>query len=173
VSSWSSREVPGGVRLTKISCRALWTPGLFCPLWLIEISVYVSALINDMATVPYLHRYLSFYQSNTALAFAATTSGTALIIDRASAKISLQSTWQDFLKLIVALNTSLFAPPQTVYGLIGTIRLRLDTYVILVTGRESVGHLASHEVWRLTKIEIVPLRLGKGNAIQVLSKIGM
>jgi hypothetical protein len=75
--------------------------------------------------------------------------------------------------LIVALNTSLFAPPQTVYGLIGTIRLRLDTYVILVTGRESVGHLASHEVWRLTKIEIVPLRLGKGNAIQVLSKIGM
>jgi len=43
----------------------------------------------------------------------------------------------------------------------------LDTYVILITGRESVGHLTSHEIWRLTKFEIVPLRLGKGNAIKV------
>jgi hypothetical protein len=53
-----------------------------------------------MATVPYLHRYLNFYQSNNSLAFATTTSGTALIIDRASTKISLQSTWQDYIKLI-------------------------------------------------------------------------
>jgi hypothetical protein len=45
--------------------------------------------------------------------------------------------------------------------------LTADTYVILITGRESVGHLTSHEIWRLTKFEIVPLRLGKGNAIQV------
>ena len=70
-----------------------------------------------------------------------------------------------------------FPPPQTIYGIIGTIRLRLgiasrvrsnylDTYVILITGKESVGHLTSHEVWRLTKFEIIPLRLGKGNAIQ-------
>jgi hypothetical protein len=47
------------------------------------------------------------------------------------------------------------------------ISLIVDTYVILITGRESVGHLTSHEIWRLTKFEIVPLRLGKGNAIQV------
>ena len=47
------------------------------------------------------------------------------------------------------------------------IFLIVDTYVILITGRESVGHLTSHEIWRLTKFEIVPLRLGKGNAIQV------
>jgi len=42
-----------------------------------------------------------------------------------------------------------------------------DTYVILITGRQSVGHLTSHEVWRLTKFEIIPLRLDKENAIQV------
>ena len=47
--------------------------------------------------------------------------------------------------------------------------LLLDTYVILITGRESVGHLASHEIWRLTKFEIIPLRLGKGNAIRVMN----
>ena len=78
------------------------------------------------------------------------------------------------------LNTNAYPPPQTIYGIIGLIQLRLgnyplclsliqDTYVILITGRESVGHLTSHEIWRLTKFEIVPLRLGKGTAIQVSS----
>jgi len=47
-----------------------------------------------------------------------------------------------------------------------------DTYVLVVSGRESVGHLASHEIWRLTKFEIIPLRLAKGQAIQVHSFLG-
>lgn len=75
-----------------------------------------------------------------------------------------------------------FPPPQTIYGIIGTIRLRLgtvlrvhsnmpDTYVILMTGKESVGHLQSHEVWQMTKFEIIPLRLGKANAIQALTLV--
>ena len=38
----------------------------------------------------HLHRYINFYQSNNALIFAASTSGTALVIDRATAEISLQ-----------------------------------------------------------------------------------
>jgi len=42
----------------------------------------------------------------------------------------------------------------------------IDSYAILITARESVGHLASHEIYRLTKFEIVPLRLGRGNTIQ-------
>ena len=41
-------------------------------------------------SVPHLHRYIYFYQSENALAFAATTSGTALVIDRTTAGISLQ-----------------------------------------------------------------------------------
>jgi hypothetical protein len=39
-----------------------------------------------------LHRYIYFYQSENALAFAATTSGAALVIDRTTAAISLQRT---------------------------------------------------------------------------------
>ena len=50
---------------------------------------------------------------------------------------------------------------------LGGSNLTSDTYVIVITGRESVGHLASHEIWRLTKFEIIPLRLAKGQAIQV------
>ena len=41
-------------------------------------------------SAPFLHRYIYFYQSENALAFAATTSGSALVIDRATAGISLQ-----------------------------------------------------------------------------------
>jgi len=42
-----------------------------------------------------------------------------------------------------------------------------DTYIIVVTGRESVGHLTSHEIFRLTKTEIIPLRLTKEKAAKV------
>jgi hypothetical protein len=134
-----------------------------------------------MATSSHLHRYIYFYQSEKALAFAATTSGAALVIDRATAKLGLQGTLHtDIDANVTVLNTSTFSPPETVYGILGTIRLRLglnlllkvllteDTYVILITGRESVGHLTSHEIWRLTKFEIVPLRLQKGHAIKVV-----
>lgn len=77
-------------------------------------------------SAPVLHRYVYFYQSDTALAFGASTSGPALVIDRASAALSLQCkhALREF-KLTVVLNTTLFPPPRTVYGIIGTIRLRL------------------------------------------------
>jgi hypothetical protein len=42
-----------------------------------------------MSAAP-LHRYIYFYQSENALAFAATTSGIALVIDRTTTGISLQ-----------------------------------------------------------------------------------
>jgi len=43
-----------------------------------------------MDNAEHLHRYISLYQSDSQLAFAATTSGSALVIDRATAKLSLQ-----------------------------------------------------------------------------------
>ena len=43
-----------------------------------------------MTAVPHLHRYLNFYQSDGVLAFAASTSGAALVIDRTSAEIRLE-----------------------------------------------------------------------------------
>ena len=44
-------------------------------------------------SAPPLHRYIYFYQSENALAFAATTSGIALVMDRTTAGISLQRTY--------------------------------------------------------------------------------
>jgi len=46
------------------------------------------------------------------------------------------------------------------------VLIDIDSYAILITARESIGHLASHEIYRPTKFEIVPLRLGKGSTIQ-------
>ena len=45
---------------------------------------------RDKMSAPNLYRYIYFYQSENALAFAATTSGAALVIDRATAGLSLQ-----------------------------------------------------------------------------------
>lgn len=139
-------------------------------------------IIIDRMTSSTLHRYIYFYQGETSLAFAASTSGSALVIERATGAFSLQCTTSMLYcsQLILVLNTNAYPPPQTIYGIIGLIQLRLgnrrsylslipDTYVILITGRESIGHLTSHEIWRLTKFEIVPLRLAKGNSIQVSS----
>jgi hypothetical protein len=79
-----------------------------------------------MATSSHLHRYIYFYRSESALAFLATTSGTALVIDRATAKISLQGTCNtDTETNALVLNVSTFSPPDTIYGILGTIRLRL------------------------------------------------
>ena len=124
-----------------------------------------------------LHRYVCFYQSENVFAFSATMSGAALIIDRDTAAISLQGSPLDH-SLTLVLNFKTFPPPQIIYGIIGMIQLRLgntsientaniDVYVIVVTGRESVGHLTAHEIFRLTKTEIIPLRLEKEKATKV------
>lgn len=85
-----------------------------------------------MDNIGHLHRYIYFYQNETQLAFAATTSGSALVIDRATAKLSLQGPHlpQDFM-LIVVLNTASYPPSETVYGILGTIRLRLGIVFVV------------------------------------------
>ena len=56
-----------------------------------EFQESVSVFCYKMTMIaPQLHRYIYFYQSENALAFAATTSGAALVIDRTTARISLQ-----------------------------------------------------------------------------------
>lgn len=54
---------------------------------------YKSSRRTHKMSVSHLHRYVYFYQSENALAFSATISGAgpALVIDRATAGLSLQS----------------------------------------------------------------------------------
>lgn len=149
---------------------------------------YVNGIIQEqqqsglaaMDNAGHLHRYIYLYQSDSQLAFAATTSGSALIIDRATAKVSLQGVpcvaiasycsaqYIVFSSITDSIWHSRHHQTSIGYCLAGRCLIP-DTYVIVVTGRESVGHLASHEIWRLTKFEIIPLRLAKGQAIQVHS----
>jgi hypothetical protein len=53
------------------------------------LSVFLSYL---MESVSHLHRYIYFYQAENVLAFAASTSGSALVIDRATTRLNLQGT---------------------------------------------------------------------------------
>lgn len=133
-----------------------------------------------MDNAGHLHRYIYLYQSDSQLAFAATTSGSALVIDRATAKLSLQgvhllvhATYSSAQHIVFSTVTDSIRHSrhsQTAIGYsLARYSLISDTYVLVVSGRESVGHLASHEIWRLTKFEIIPLRLAKGQAIQVHS----
>jgi SacI homology domain len=140
-------------------------------------------------SAPLLHRYISFYQTDSILAFAVngSGSGSALVIDRATAAFSLQRNQPlPCLALLIASSRQCQDPSCSPANLrnhrphspsIGYAHfhsssfgwrwlIHVDTYVILISGRESVGHLTSHEIWRLTKFEIVPLRLGNGNTIQ-------
>jgi hypothetical protein len=77
------------------------------------------------------------------------------------------------------LATEDFPRPETVYGIIGTIQLRLgipvigrfvdweDTYVLLITGKELVGSISTDDIWTLTKFMIVPVRSHKHRSCQV------
>jgi hypothetical protein len=78
-----------------------------------------------MDCVQPLHQYIALYRAEGFLAFGAAGADSALVIDRQTAQFGLQSTWPQGSRLRVALDAGRIPPPQTVYGIIGTIRLRL------------------------------------------------
>lgn len=43
------------------------------------------------------------------------------------------------------------------YGLFGIIHLLTGAYVIVITGRELVGEISKHQVWRITATELLPV----------------
>jgi phosphatidylinositol 4-phosphatase len=53
------------------------------------------------------------------------------------------------------------AEPDTervIFGLVGVVDLLVDSYLIVIDGRVKVGTLFEHEVYRATKLSVVPMR---------------
>jgi hypothetical protein len=142
--------------------------------------------------LPHLHRSINFYESNRALAFTGDDdTASALVIDRTTAAFSLESSSLPPLAHptpdtranvhCLEFDTKDFPRPKTVFGIIGTIQLRLgilvvrwcvdaqDTYVLLITGKELVGSIATDDIWTLTKFMIVPVHVHKHRSCQVNS----
>ncbi|TFK41302.1 inositol/phosphatidylinositol phosphatase [Crucibulum laeve] len=74
----------------------------------------------------------------------------ALTIHRASGDITLN-------RLKVPLPPYALRSSKVIYGIIGLISLSLSEYIIVITGRESLGRLMGHEVYRATNFDILPL----------------
>jgi hypothetical protein len=47
------------------------------------------------------------------------------------------------------------ATMRQIYGVIGIIRLIAGPYLIVVTGRERIGTIGTHDVWKVTAIDTI------------------
>ncbi|BFZ53079.1 Phosphoinositide phosphatase sac1 [Savitreella phatthalungensis] len=54
---------------------------------------------------------------------------------------------------------NLTGPPQRIYGIVGIVQLKLDRYLIAITGRRSAGRIGRDEVYEISSTTILPLRL--------------
>lgn len=45
--------------------------------------------------------------------------------------------------------------PKPIYGVLGVISLLAGPYLVVVTGKQRVGHIASQEIWRLMSVELL------------------
>ena len=45
----------------------------------------------------------------------------------------------------------------TCYGIFGVINLLAGSYVIVITGRELIGEISKHYIWRITASELIPV----------------
>lgn len=99
------------------------------------------------ATLPF--RDLNVFASSTHYAFSSPSSPNAptLVIDRPSGDLRLNDG-----KLTGGNRVSSIA------GILGIIKLRLDSYVIIITKSSPVGRLKGHQIYKVVSTEFLPLR---------------
>ncbi|WPG97498.1 Hypothetical protein R9X50_00027500 [Acrodontium crateriforme] len=94
-------------------------------------------------------RDINVHASATYYAFSSPSSPSAptLVVDRPSGDIRLNDG-----KLIGGNRVS------SVSGILGIIKLRLDTYVIVITKSQPVGRLKGHQIYKVVSTEFMPCR---------------
>ncbi|KAH9822938.1 Phosphoinositide phosphatase SAC1 [Teratosphaeria destructans] len=94
-------------------------------------------------------RDLNVYASSSYYAFTSPSSpdAPALLVDRPSGDLRLQDG-----KLSGGSRVS------SISGILGIIKLRLDTYVIVITKSQPMGRLKGHQVYKVISTEFLPLR---------------
>ncbi|KIK71360.1 hypothetical protein GYMLUDRAFT_148807 [Collybiopsis luxurians FD-317 M1] len=77
----------------------------------------------------------------------------SLTVHRATAEVGL------IRNLAPSTPTPQYARPfgKPVYGILGMISLSLSEYIIIITGREPIGRLSGHDIFRATDFDILPL----------------
>ncbi|SMQ50181.1 unnamed protein product [Zymoseptoria tritici ST99CH_3D7] len=99
------------------------------------------------ATLPY--RDINVHASATYYAFSSPSSPNAptLVVDRPSGDLQLNDG-----KITGGHRVS------SISGILGIIKLRLDSYVIVITKSEPVGRLKGHQIYKVVTTEFLPLR---------------
>ncbi|KAF2858540.1 hypothetical protein K470DRAFT_259719 [Piedraia hortae CBS 480.64] len=94
-------------------------------------------------------RDLNVYASSTHYAFTSPSSIDAptLVVDRPSGSLRLNEG-----KLTVGHRVS------SICGILGLIKLRLDSYLIVITKATCVGRIKGHQIYRVAATEFMPLR---------------
>lgn len=95
--------------------------------------------------------YLNFHTAAGAYTFAPdSTTGTCLVINRQDGSFRTASR--------TSLQIQSESSPQRVFGIMGILQLKLDRYVLVITGRRSVGRIGRDDVFQATRVELYPLR---------------
>ncbi|USW48008.1 Putative SAC domain-containing protein [Septoria linicola] len=99
------------------------------------------------ATLPF--RDINVHASSTYYAFSSPSSPNAptLLIDRPSGDIRLNDR-----KVTGGHRVS------SISGILGIIKLRLDSYIIVITKSQAVGRLKGHQIYKVVATEFLPLR---------------
>ncbi|KAI8071575.1 SacI homology domain-containing protein [Gongronella butleri] len=71
-----------------------------------------------------------------------------LVLDRASGSLSLADA-------VPSVGEQLSS--SVIFGILGCIKLQAGDYLIVITGRESIGAIQGHHVYQATQFEIIPL----------------
>ncbi|XP_018324345.1 phosphatidylinositide phosphatase SAC1 [Agrilus planipennis] len=94
-----------------------------------------------------VHEDINLYITKDKFYLESKSSSAVLIIDRISELLSIQNDTK-------SIPTS--CTWKVIYGLLGSVPLLAGSYLIVATGREHVGHIAGHSIWRLTNFELIP-----------------
>lgn len=96
--------------------------------------------------------YLNFHISSNSYTFAPDSpTGQCLVINRADGSFKTAT------KTSIQIQSD--SSPQRVFGIMGISQLKLDRYLLVITGRRSVGKIGRDDVFEATKVGIFPLRL--------------
>jgi len=98
-------------------------------------------------TLPF--RDINVHAASTHYAFSSPSSPNAptLVVDRPSGNIQLHDG-----KLTGGHRVSSIA------GILGIIKLRLDSYIIIITKSQAVGRIKGHQIYKIVSTEFLPLR---------------
>ncbi|CCG81867.1 putative Phosphoinositide phosphatase [Taphrina deformans PYCC 5710] len=95
--------------------------------------------------------FLNFHTSQSTYTFASdATNGQCLVINRQDGSFRTASR--------TSLQIQSESSPQRVFGIMGISQLKLDRYLLVITGRRSVGRIGRDDVFEATKVELFPMR---------------